>query len=339
MKTLCQAALLTGLLLSFNASACYPGMYFWDTDGPTPGPGGNTPSGTWNVGASWNADVGGAGGGTIEWPAGQIAVFSAGDDATGAYTISVQGTVQAADIHVDSGQVTFDPDPTLGGVLDMIAIGTDEGCPDRNDRLLSVGHKSGDTVATYNVAVTGANGIIRYKWGKLVLGATNTFTGTLKIEGGIVQCTVAYTLAAANPLVLANNDTSRTDYKADWRYTPSVFDTGGLNQRLGTLKLAGSDVAVQRIIDFGDGASALVFADSSTQSWVSDGGVPIALHITNYTAGVDSLRFGTSAGGLTKAQLALIRFDGLGDLPGKIDANGFVTPAVPVIQSIRRNSP
>ena len=36
----------------------------------------------------------------------------------GAYTIYVSGEVQVGDIHVDRGDVTFEPDPVNGGSLE-----------------------------------------------------------------------------------------------------------------------------------------------------------------------------------------------------------------------------
>ena len=68
----------------------------------------------------------------------------------------------------------------------------------------------------------------------------------------------------------------------------------------------------------------LLFANSSGQSWIGQ-----TLTITNYMVGSDSLRFGTSSSGITTAQLALLRFADYGNVPGKIDANGFVTPDLP----------
>jgi autotransporter-associated beta strand protein len=343
MKKLCQLACLSIALLSFNTSACTLVMYFWDTDGPTPGPGGNAPTGTWGVDPAWSPDDHAGNAGvqpTVDWPAGQIAVFSAGNDATGDYTIYVKGTQQVADIHVDQGRVTFEPDPTSGGVLDLISINAAESCTDRNDRLLSVGHKSPDSVVRYNVELTGANGIIRYKQATLIFGMTNTYTGSTTIEGGVLELGAPYVIPTNSMLVLANDD-GRTDVYSMGlsNNTPATFATGGFSQKLGPLKLSGPVPAVARTIDFGNGASALAFADSSTQIWLSKEGSPIPLRIINYTPGADSLRFGTNAGGLTKVQLGVMRFADFGDLPGQIDRSGFVTPAVPVIQAIRRTGP
>ena len=78
-----------------------------------------------------------------------------------------------------------------------------------------------------------------------------------------------------------------------------------------------------------NGGSDVSFAQSSGGSnW---GG--FTLSIVNYTAN-DRLRFGTSSAGLSATQLSLMRFVEFNNAPGRIDANGFVTPDVgPIITS------
>jgi autotransporter-associated beta strand protein len=313
-------------------------LHFWDTNGATYGAGGSQPTGTWGVDAYWSKDDGAGNFGTqdtVPWPAGHFAVFSADDDASGAYTVNVSGTIQVADIHVDLGVVTFDPVPGTGASLQL---------KDGNDfvenRLLAAGHKDANAVARYNVPLTDAINVFRYKRGTVIFGATNTFTGALTVEGGVLELGAPYVIPAGNMLVLANDD-GRGDVAGIGlaNNTPATFATGGFSQKLGPLKLAGPVPAVARTIDFGNGASALAFADSSGQKWVSNEGLPIPLHIVNYTPGLDSLRFGTSAAGLSKAQLGMLRFADFADLPGQIDASGYVTPALPVIQSVRRIGP
>ena len=78
------------------------------------------------------------------------------------------------------------------------------------------------------------------------------------------------------------------------------------------------------MIDFGSGTSALAFADSSGEDW---NGLPVL--IVNYTPGTDSLRFGNGGSSLSPTQLDLIRFADFANAPGQIDANGYVTPALP----------
>jgi hypothetical protein len=68
--------------------------------------------------------------------------------------------------------------------------------------------------------------------------------------------------------------------------------------------------------------STFSFTAGSTLAW--DG----QLRVTNFTSGLDSLRFGTSAAGLTAQQLGRIMFEIDGALVGaQISANGFVTPS------------
>jgi autotransporter-associated beta strand protein len=311
--------LLLGLALLSKTDAFGLALYCWDTNDTAPGAGGPTPTGTWGVDAFWGKESFDGTVATGAWPAGNFAVFAAGDDATGAYTVNVFGIVTVADIHVDLGQVTFDPAPE-GGSLQL----TDDAFNGTN-RLLSVGHKDANAVARYNVPITDAVGVYRYKQGTLIFGATNTFTGTFTIEGGVVQCAVPYTLAGVNPLVLANNDPGRSDYNPVWQFTSAVFHTGGFDQQLGTLKLAGTNASVVRAIDLGNGAGTLSFADSSAEDWGS-----FTLTIQNYALGSSKLRFGASAAGLTAAQLSQIQFADFANLPGVIDSNGYVTPATKI---------
>jgi len=326
--------LLIGLAFLFTTDA-FAVLIFWDTNGTATGSGGPTPTGTWSADAyNWNTNSTGGDTTAIEkWGDGNFAVFAAGDDATGAYTVYVSNVVKVADIHVDLGTVTFAPDPVAGGLLYMNAWTPEPQFTDNTNRLLSVGHKDPNATAIYNVALTNAYGLVRYKRGTLVLGVTNGFTGPVTIEGGILKLGVPYAIPTTCPLVLANNDPARLDFNPAWQFVPAVFDTAGLNQELGPLKLAGTDGSVLRIIDLGNGACALSFADSSAEDW---GG--FALTITNFTLGVDSLRFGTSASGLTITQLGQITFAGFLNLPTLIDSQGYVAPDLPRIAEITHPS-
>src|SRR5208282_2918245 len=145
-----------------------------------------------------------------------------------------------ADIHVDLGIVTFEPDPVAGGMLELVAW-ENLTLDNNTNRLLSVGQKDPNATAIYNVVLTNAFGITRYKRGTLVFGVTNQFTGPVTIEGGVIRLGAPYAIPTVCQLVLANNDTNRSDYSPVWQYTPAVLDTGGFSQRLDTLQLAGAD--------------------------------------------------------------------------------------------------
>jgi hypothetical protein len=84
--------------------------------------------------------------------------------------------------------------------------------------------------------------------------------------------------------------------------------------------------AASSAIDFGSGASALVFADSHLSGWTG------ILSILNYTTGIDSLKFGTSASGLTADQLSQINF-GPGIL-AQISATGVVTGLTAIPETV-----
>lgn len=300
---------------SFAAS-----LHFWDANGAAAGatPGGGEATGTWGTDPFWTTNPDGVTT-TIPWPSGEIAVFAAGNDAFGVYTVTVDGTQNVDDIHVDSGTVTLQ-----GGVLNL----------NNGTRLLSVGHKDADAVARYNTVLAGASSVIRYKQGIMIFGATNTYAGSTTIEGGVLRLGASNVMPTTSALVLANNDITRTDFSVEWQLTPAAFETDGFSQQLGTLKFTGDDPTIQRIIDFGNGASALSFTNSSGEIW--DGFV---LTVTNYTLGADLLRFGNDSAGLTATQLGVIRFVDFHNLPGRIDSNGFVKPALPVFLSVHRTPP
>lgn len=61
---------------------------YWDNNGSVAGAGGATPSGTWDGSTKWTSSATGTTD-TSSWISGSFASFSAGDDATGAYEITV----------------------------------------------------------------------------------------------------------------------------------------------------------------------------------------------------------------------------------------------------------
>ncbi len=175
--------------------------------------------------------------------------------------------------------------------------------------------------------------------GTLVLGAVNQLLNGsgdpagVRIDGGRLRLSVTQAFGRTNHLVLGASDTGDPAASA-------IFDTGGLDQQLGTLNLAGPSTDTARTLDLGDGTGTLTFADSSAQPWLSIDQEDIFLHITNYRPGVNALRFGTSASGLTTRQLQLIRFSEFDNAVGQIDAQGFITPGAvpPAIVSHPKNT-
>src|SRR5215212_8773383 len=102
------ASLFAALLLTANVACLGVAQTkYWDVDViARAGAGSATPSGTWNSSATnWNTDSTG----TLlpsTWTAGNTAVFAAGSNATGAYTVNVTGTQSLSGLTVEEGTVS-----------------------------------------------------------------------------------------------------------------------------------------------------------------------------------------------------------------------------------------
>ncbi|MDF3129117.1 hypothetical protein P0Y35_07920 [Kiritimatiellaeota bacterium B1221] len=132
----------------------------------------------------------------------------------------------------------------------------------------------------------------------LTLTGAQTYTGATTILGGTLEIGASDRIDDSSALVLGGG----------------TFDTGGFSETLDTLTLNSSS-----ILDFGAGASALVFADSSAISWTG------TLTLANFDIGTDTLRFGTSDSSLTGGQLASISWTGGA---ASLDADGYLV-AIP----------
>ena len=157
--------------ISIIASPGFSGSY-WDIDGATAGAGGATPSGTWNAlntlwSPSSDGDVA-----TAAWTPGQAAVFSAGSDATGAYTVTVDGTQAIGGLSFKDGT------PTLtGGTLSM----TSDSFAFVDDGLTAtIASSISDDAGTRVLSRTGA--------GTLVLSGSNgSASGSMALNSGITR--------------------------------------------------------------------------------------------------------------------------------------------------------
>ncbi|HSY18930.1 MAG TPA: YDG domain-containing protein, partial [Candidatus Acidoferrales bacterium] len=144
---------------SVNAANLY-----WDINGATAGAGGTSPSGTWDTAANWTTDPTGASA-TTTWVSDSVAIFSAGTDATGAYTSSLSGTQSASGVLFSNGTATVS-----GGTLTL----TGSGGP-----ILVAATKG--MIAS---AISGTSGVTKSGAGELVLSGANTFTGSLTNRSG-----------------------------------------------------------------------------------------------------------------------------------------------------------
>lgn len=151
------------------------------------------------------------------------------------------------------------------------------------------------------ISQTGKTSVTKSGAGKWVLSGANTYTGSTRVNAGTLALGADERIADTSNLIMAGG----------------TFATNGFSETLGTLTLS----TANSIIDLGSGASALTFGDSSAVAW--DGS--ISLSFVNFTQGIDSIRVGTTGGGLTEIQLAQITINGLA---AEIDSAGFLT-AIP----------
>lgn len=183
-------ALLTGINTNIGV--------YWDRNGATAGAG-SSPSGTWDQSSSnWSSDPNGAATPGL-WGT-QTAIFSAGSDATNAYTVTVGGTVAVNNLVVRQGTVTFS-----GGQLNFIGFGSyysnyvAAGCTAIfNTPFGGTGSpdKWGPGTAVYNGAST-SSGYYTLNEGTLAFG-NNSALGTIRLVVGDSTGTKVVTLQSAD---------------------------------------------------------------------------------------------------------------------------------------------
>jgi autotransporter-associated beta strand protein len=145
---------------------------------------------------------------------------------------------------------------------------------------------------------TGANitSLVKNGNSTWILSNGNTYTGTTTVNAG--------TLALGANDVLPDNSAITM--------ASGTLNAATFSDAVGTL-----DVTAAAVINLGTGG-ALAFADSSAVDWT--GGT---LNITG-TLGATSIRFGTTSGGLTSGQLAVISVNGSGAGAYTLDADGYL---------------
>ncbi len=158
------------VLLTLGYAHAASAAIYWDTDGGTGGASsGTNAAGTWGINNFWTTSSGGNGSSTA-WVAGEQAVFSAGTDASGTFTVNVSGTQVASGISFQEGTVTLS-----GGTIRLTnGVGN-----------ATIDVASGRS-AFINSTISGTNGLIKAGTGSLYLSGANSYGGTTRIGSGTV---------------------------------------------------------------------------------------------------------------------------------------------------------
>ena len=158
---------------------------YWDPNGFGTAGSGNA-GGTWDTGvtANWNTDSTGGGTTNSTFADGDLAMFSAGTDGTGAWTVTVSGTVKP-------GGITFEEDGSKTLTDGSISVAA-------NPTFSSAGRSNGNNF-NFNSLITGTGNLILAAngstsdsgdgvGGNLTLGNnSNDFTGNITIQSGVVN--------------------------------------------------------------------------------------------------------------------------------------------------------
>ncbi len=162
---------------------------YWDVNGNGTAGTGASPTGTWSTGTgSWNTNANGTGGSIVNWTNGRDAVFSAGTNGTGTYTVTVSGTVGVSSINIQEGSPSF-----TGGTINF-----SDATPD-----FTVG---AGLTATVNSTISGTNGLIKAGDGLLIFNAANSYTGQTKVNDGILRATNAGALGTSGTTVASGGE-------------------------------------------------------------------------------------------------------------------------------------
>ena len=206
---------LLWLILAALPEAAAQTLY-WDLNSSTAGAG-SSPAGTWSTGtAAWTASSAGTSATIVNWTNGRDAVFSAGTDATGTYTVTVSGTVGVSSITLQEGTPTFS-----GGTINF-----SDASP---DFIVNSGR-----TATVNSVISGTNGLTKSGDGTLIFdGSAKTYTGTTTVSAGTLQLNASNLINDASNLAVASGAT----FLLNWGVSETVgalSGAGTVNFRTGT---------------------------------------------------------------------------------------------------------
>jgi len=231
---------------------------YWDINGATVGAGGLAPAGTWDgVNTYWNGVANGTGV-PAAWTAGDTAVFAAGSDATGIYTVAVSGTQDIGGLTFEEGTVTL----SGGTALRLVSNSIVDVAPALTATVSSV---ISENVAGRNLTKNSA--------GTLILSGNNSYTGVTTLNSGVLRATssanalgtgAATLTLAGGTLQLANdgglNFARNTTVSANTTITSDRTSVGAAQTHtLGTLAIGAQTLSTAPGANVNSGTAGVTF--------------------------------------------------------------------------------
>jgi fibronectin-binding autotransporter adhesin len=314
-------------LLAITTTASAQSTVYWDIDGATPGAGGVTPSGTWSsTAANWSPSAAGDAA-TAAWVSGtgagdgSVAYFSAGSDATGSFTVTIDGTNYGSGLVVNQGSVTLSGSGSVQLGSGTVSVGPGASLGMNNlfrisqtagGLLVLDGGKlfSGNTGNASSIWNSTGSGILLTSNGGTVeynLNSVTTFQGTFLGEGG------TKTNGGAQTLTKTGTSELRVQGSQTANYTIAKLKILGGLYRIGSSTAAGVGVSSET----GFGA---IPADETADAITLDGGA-IGVSTAIATDPFRGITLGSS-GGVINATAAALTLNGPITGPGVLRAIG-----------------
>lgn len=157
------------------------GQQYWDINGPAGGAAtNNVAPGIWGIDNFWSSSASGRQA-TTAWTPGQLAVFAAGHDAIGTFTVTVFGNQLVSSISFQDGTITLS-----GGTLTLT-----------NGRGHASFNVASGLTATIGSTIAGSDGLVKAGRGSLILSGVNAYSGVTDLRAGTLLLADDFALGAS----------------------------------------------------------------------------------------------------------------------------------------------
>jgi autotransporter-associated beta strand protein len=202
----CTSFFAALVVVVFSLTSVQAQLY-WDTNAGTDGTT-NPPNGTWNAAnAFWNTVSGGTGT-PAAWVAGQTAVFSAGTNGVGAFTVTISGAQTASGVTFEEGTATLTGDGLnlTGGTISVAA----------------------GLTSTIQSAVGGSVLLSKTGTGTLVVSGANTYSNGTTISAGTMRFATTSSMPASGTVAPSSGATLAVNAGGGSEWTNAASGNGSI---------------------------------------------------------------------------------------------------------------